>query len=172
MLFFRPPQTMSAHVTMIDDGARGIHQTLGIMRQIVRESRKHPQVRIAAVSITQLVPQKDQLGEIDALFCFCRDNIRYVSDVCETETLTAPEYTLRTRAGDCDDKVMLLAAMLESIGIATRFVVVGYRTPWDFEHVYLHAMTPDGAFVACDPTEPYALGWECAAPLAYFAERI
>lgn len=91
------------------------------------------------------------------LHAFVRDAIRYVRDIRGVETLHTPERVLKQRAGDCDDKAMLLVALLESIGHTARFRAVGFL-PGVFSHVLVDVML-GGEWVAAETTEPVELGW-------------
>src|SRR5262245_34897577 len=108
------------------------------MSELVREGSKNPAVRAAAVRIIQRanVPARDTRGEIGALFFFVRDAVRFTRDVWDVETLQGADYTLRTLAGDCDDKAVLLAALLRAVGSPAElhFKVIGTdaRRPEDF----------------------------------------
>ena len=55
---------------------------------------------------------------------------------------TAPSVTIETRQGDCDDKSLLLASLLESIGYATRFVVSATNPRGSYNHVFVEAFVP------------------------------
>jgi len=101
--------------------------------------------------------QKDRIGEIRALNNFVRDHIRYVRDIYGVETLHTAEQVLKQASGDCDDKAILLAAMLESLGYPTRFLAVGSR-PGAFEHVIVETK-PYGNWIACETTNPVQLGY-------------
>ena len=70
------------------------------------------QIRELAVQLVRRAPPKDWQREIEALFNFVRNNVRYVRDIHAVETVQTPAKTLEFRAGDCDDMVTLLAAML------------------------------------------------------------
>ena len=119
---------------MLPSGQEGIIKTLNIMRQIVRDYRKHPTVRELALRLTSGNKQNDVVEDVKSLHAFVRDAIRYVNDTRQVETLQTPLATLELRAGDCDDKSILLASLLESIGRPARFVAVGFR-PQSFCHV-------------------------------------
>jgi transglutaminase-like putative cysteine protease len=94
-------------------------------------------VRETALSLTNGVRQKDWVGEVNSLFRWVRDHIRYVRDINGVETLQTPVVTMEVAAGDCDDKSTLLATLLESIGHPTRFVAAGYQAPGRYSHVYV-----------------------------------
>jgi tetratricopeptide (TPR) repeat protein len=90
--------------------------------------------RIAALSHTGSVQRNIVFGAalVDALasigFAYVPDPNNPYSAISETpravDTIAYPRETLRRRTGDCDDSSVLLAALLENVGIATRFVDV------------------------------------------------
>jgi len=141
-------------------GIAGTRRTLDLMRQLARQGSTNLAVRQKALTLVAPLAQKDFVGELNAMFVYVRDNIRYVRDVAGVETLQDPAYTLSRAAGDCDDKATLLAAMLLSTGHPARFVAVGFQTPDQCEHVYLEGQpSPGGQWIPMDPTEPKPLGW-------------
>ena len=108
--------------------------------------------------------QKDFNGEASRLFEYVRDQIRYVRDIADVETLHDPATILRQGAGDCDDKCILLAALLLSIGFEhIEFVAVAFE-PNEFSHVWMRAWVDDprerdgGAWVDMETTEPVPYG--------------
>lgn len=145
-------------------------QTLRAMRALVRESRKSLDIRQAATTAVFLTPERDQLAEVDALFSLVRDSVRYVRDIHDVETLSSPEKTLAGRIGDCDDKATLLAALLESVGYPTRFVVAGYSTG-ELEHVYLQVFALN-QWIDLDATEHMPMGWSPPDPVILMVERV
>lgn len=172
MLAPSPPLLSGAPFTYAD-GAPGVYQTLGIMRALVRHYKVNPCIRQAATSAVFLTPEKNDLHEVETLFYLVRDNIRYVRDICDVETISTPDITLAGRIGDCDDKTVLLCSLLEAIGYKTRFVIAGYNMAGHYEHVYCQVFVPVlGDWVACDTTERGPLGYEPPNPVAYAVERI
>jgi transglutaminase-like putative cysteine protease len=149
-----PPRP--AQLGELPAGESGTLATLRLMRQLVREGRKHPEIRAQALTLVDGLPSKAYRREAAMLYEFVRDQIRYTRDVHTVETLYQPQITLADRHGDCDDKVVLLASLLESIGHPTRFVAIGLQGG-PFSHVYLE--TRIGAqWLAMDPTEPWPFG--------------
>jgi len=128
------------------------------MRRYVIDYKIHPAVRELALKLTRHLPQKDFDGEIAALFDYVQNSIRYVRDINGVETVQTPIKTLEYGAGDCDDKALLLAAMLESLGHETRFYAVGFR-PSTISHVLLECKLINGKWLALETTEPVRLGW-------------
>lgn len=137
------------------------------MRNLVHLGKKSPRVRQTAVLLTQGLPQKDREEEIKVLYCFVRDRIRYVRDVRGVETLHTADRILENKQGDCDDKSILLASLLESLGFQTRFTAIGFAPPKKlfgkltspgYSHV-LPEVLLYGDWIALETTEPVGLGW-------------
>jgi hypothetical protein len=150
-----PPPTL---LLALPDGAAGVRDTLRLMSQLVKGGKKSPIIMAKARALTQGLPQKDKTGEIYNIWKFVKDGIRYVRDVRNVETVNTPEQTLRSEAGDCDDKALLTAALLESIGHPTAFWAIGPQ-PGKFTHVLtLTRMGPTG-WLPLETTEPVDFGW-------------
>lgn len=155
MHFVTPTHTTLA---LIPDGIAGIVETLKLMSRFVKEGKKQFPVRETALRLIRGCAQKDYGCEMRALHAFVRDQIRYVQDVRDVETVASAEKTLQYMAGDCDDKVVALGALLESIGHPTRFVAIGFE-PGIFEHVYLETKIGE-SWIPLETTEPVEAGWE------------
>ena len=169
-MMIAPAPVLSGYIVQIADGVAGVDQTLRTMRELVNQCKTHMTVRQAATNVAFLQPEKDENAEVEAVFNFVRDHIRYMKDVHGVETLMAPPSVLETRLGDCDDQSTLLACMLESIGYPTRFVVAGYNGN-GFEHVYVQAWA-GGRWISMDPTEPHPMGWEPPGATVKAAESV
>jgi transglutaminase-like putative cysteine protease len=144
-------------VVSLPKGKAGIRETLKLMRLYVLHWKTEPLIRDLAIRIVRDVPAKDKLGEAIALLRFVRANIRYVNDIVDEETLQTPGYTLEMQAGDCDDMCVLLASLLESIGIRTAFVALAFA-PDQFEHVFMLALLSEH-WTSLEPTENVPVGW-------------
>ena len=155
----------------MSDGVRGIYETIGAMRQLVNAYKTDLEIRQAAASAAFLTAEKDELAEVEAVFNFVRDHIRYLKDVHGVETLATPDKTLMLQYGDCDDQVTLLASMLESIGYPTRFVITGYSDPRIFEHVYMQVLVGNH-WIDLDPTEPHDMGYAPPDPVVIHVEAV
>jgi len=155
----------------VPEGIGGVTQTLRTMREIVRAFRTNLEIRQTAANLIFLTPAKNDYSEIEALFHYVRDNIRYVRDIHDVETLSTPDKTMLMGYGDCDDKTVLLASLAESVGYPTRFVVAGYSVPGSLEHVYLQIFGA-GEWIDCDPTENQALGYFPPDPVTLIIEEV
>jgi transglutaminase-like putative cysteine protease len=102
-------------------GDAGVRATLDIMVEVVLAYRWAPLVRTWAQEIATACANRDRRCQVAELHGWVRDNIKYLPDVRDVETIQTPDYTLRVGSGDCDDQSVLLASGLESIGFETRF---------------------------------------------------
>jgi transglutaminase-like putative cysteine protease len=154
--FYRPgPPT---HFAAIPSGIDGIRATLELMRKLVQSWKKDPGVRELALELTRDLPQNDYAGEVRMLHAFVRDRIRYVGDIRNVETLQTPRRTLEAAAGDCDDKSVLLATLLESINHRTRFKAAAFHSPGVYEHVWVQTAL-GGGWYDLETTKPVPPGW-------------
>ena len=150
-------QIADSQVKAIPDGRDGVAATLRAMADMVREYKKHPRIRDLAAQLTGDLASKDYHAEAMRLHQYVRDEIRYLQDVRGVETVQTPTLTLDLAVGDCDDKALLLAALLESIGHPTRFLAVGFQ-PGELDHVLVET-TIGNHYLAAETTEPVPFGW-------------
>lgn len=144
------------------------------MARLASQAKTTELIRERALTIVGFVAEKNYRGEIDRLFTWVRDHIRYTRDVNGVETVQTPRKTLEYAQGDCDDQSTLLASLLESVGIQTRFKAVGF-SPGQFQHVYLEARDDSQQpprWVALDPTERVPMGWEPPNPVSVMTQPV
>lgn len=146
-------------VEHLPDGRDGVRATLKRMAALVRQGRQSMAVRSMALQLVRQLRQKDYAGEVRAVHEFVRDRVRYVRDVRTVETLHTADHLLQSRQGDCDDKAILAASLLESIGHRTRLVAVG-PSRHRFVHVYAQVAHPGqpGKWITLETTEPWPVG--------------
>lgn len=108
--------------------------------------------RVADFIVTESCPEAIKTCYAKALYYFVRDELQYVNDPTAYEYVKTPKEALTTRGGDCDDAAVLLANLLEAVGIETRFVFIP-------GHVYIQAWLPDmpglfkeAGWTSLDPT--------------------
>lgn len=150
------PATTSKTVT-VPDGEAGTKRALSVMARYASDAKADWRIRCIALDLVKDLPAKDYLAEITLIHRYVRDNIRYVRDIRDVETIATPLETLRTGQGDCDDKATLLAALLESIGVECRFCAVG-KSPGYWSHVLTQALYR-GKWLSLEATEPVSPGW-------------
>jgi hypothetical protein len=80
------------------------------------------------------------------------------------QLLVAPEVVVRAKnpAGDCSTFSMLIAAMLESLGIRWELVTVAVEpsAPWLYSHVFVRAVSADGIRLTLDGSHGKSPGSE------------
>ena len=157
-------------------GDAGVALTLSHLRQFVTQAQTSELAHAAVQDALALTPEKSPQAEAAALLAWVRARYRYTLDPVEVELVRDPRYLLRqiqTQGmfyGDCDDASVLVAALLETAGYPTRFVVQG-DTGDSFAHVLVE-VDLDGAWTAVDPTNrSAALGWAPPGPGREARER-
>ncbi len=130
-----PMSDRTYNLSYIPNGESGVRATLKAMSKIVNTYKKAKPIRELALKIIANVPEKNWRAEVDQIFRYVQDNIRYVKDVRGVETLHSPVQLLILKQGDCDDMSILSASLLESIGHPTRFCAVGINGS-NFVHVF------------------------------------
>ena len=136
----------------------GTRATLEYMRQFVVRYKKSMTIRQLAFRIIDGVRgHKNFTGQVRRLHNWVQNNIQYVKDVADVETLATPIKTLEFGKGDCDDQAVLLATLLESIGHKTRFVAIRMSPFGPYVHVFTE--TKIGRhWVPLETTEPWPAG--------------
>jgi len=146
----------------IPEGYAGTLETVRQISRLIREGAKDLCVRQHAIAIFREydVRAKDSMREVLALFDWVRNHIRYTRDIYKVELLHSARRMLELRAGDCDDQVILLGAMLESTGHPVRLVLVGSdpRNRKRYSHILLET-NDKGHWISLDPTMDKPAGW-------------
>lgn len=145
-------------------------RTVQTVRALIREGGTHPHVIDTARRIVAPVPERDQSGEVEALFDWVRRGSRFVSDPVRAETLTDPVTQLGEiqrhgkASGDCDDHTVLLGALLEAVGYEAEPVIESYRKDREPSHIALQTQA-DGRRIHLDPTvKDRPMGTHAGAP--------
>jgi hypothetical protein len=156
-------------------------QRLEVMRQIATMRGRDPVMAKKAVTIIQAagVAPREYEKQAAALLAWVQDpkNVYYVNE--PGERLQDPLVTIQIGMGDCDDLVLLLNSLFESIGLPWRQVLSGLgpadeKVRWieghpvpdncRWTHIYTCVGTPPfGAttWYFCEPTiRGVPLGWD------------
>jgi hypothetical protein len=151
------------------------------LAELVQHGAVEPYVRAVALRLTNHLENKDEYGELEAIFNAVKfgDNrvpglergVRYIADTRWADHFTAPKRLLQMCkdgmcAEDCDGHAALIAALLGSIGFMTGVRAWGPPNAPDYQHVYAVAIYPKlggpGAkVIGLDTTvEESKVGWE------------
>ncbi len=121
--------TQMESLPVTDNGLDAVRATLKKMAAIIRKYSSDATTLNWARTLCVTAGVTDQrLARrkcIATLQGWVRDNIAYFYDPRDTELLQTPPQTLNIGTGDCDDKTILLLAMLQSIGYDTELLAVG-----------------------------------------------
>jgi transglutaminase-like putative cysteine protease len=164
MYLGKTTETLPGALVSIPNGAAGTAATLNWMTRFARAGRVNPLVAQTAreILIESGLTQKNFVAYAQAIGNFVRDRILYVRDPVKVERVQTPDATLKLKTGDCDDKATLTSALLESIGIPTRFVAIGKNPLSGFSHVYVEAkiFAKGGIpkWLPIETTEPWEFG--------------
>jgi len=93
------------------------------------------EIKIMADKIVSYGCDSSRICQAKAIYYFVRNNLIYISDP-PYEYVKGPKETLLTKGGDCDDHAVLLANLMEAIGIETEFVFTE-------NHVYNRIYLPE-----------------------------
>lgn len=118
-----------ADLPTTDNGLDAVRSTLRNMVAITRKYKRDAGTINVARTVLRACGIPDvrsaKAATIACLQGWVRDSIIYVPDPRDVEMLQTPPQTLSIGTGDCDDKAILTATLLETIGFDTRFMAVG-----------------------------------------------
>lgn len=83
-----------------------------------------PIIKQIADKIAAQSCKSSKICQAKAIYYFVRDNINYVSDPINKEYLEDPKEVLITGAADCESGSILLASLIEAIGIDSQLVFI------------------------------------------------
>ncbi len=79
------------------------------------------EIKMIADKIASYGCDSNKICQTKAIYYFVRNNIIYISDP-PYEYVKGAKETLITKGGDCDDHAVLLANLMEAIGVKTEFI--------------------------------------------------
>ena len=106
---------LPANIQPIENPPQDYKQLVNPTDQIIKQVAD----TIAGKSCTS-----SKVCQAKAIYYFTRDNINYVSDPIGKEYLEDPKEVLLTSAADCESGAILLASMMEAIGIDAQLVFI------------------------------------------------
>lgn len=133
-------------------GDWGTRTIAGYMKRFAREGQTDPTVRDLALSIVRGVPGRNGLAQAVAIRNWLASNVEFTRDPERAELLYTPArmVSILTTRGpplyiDCDDVAVLAAALGGSIGLKSRFQLVGFLSPRaPIRHVWTELQSPSG----------------------------
>jgi hypothetical protein len=144
------PDKVTRH--WIPSGDAGTVATVRIMVRLARADAAHPLVRSMAAKIVQPASGRDGVAQAGMIRRWLGEHIAFLRDPAGTELLHTPVRLLamigaaRTIHVDCDDAAILGASLGKAVGLLSRFVVVGFRSPTaPYQHVWTELSNPVGS---------------------------
>jgi len=154
----------------IAEGNPGVLQTLERMRLMVHDDLGSPWIQWALRQVLQGATPSPE-ARIGAIYQWVMGSMHYIIDGEGTDSVLAAEEEIRSpnylldaiyqsgiAEGDCDDFVILLAALLLSAGTRVRWIVTSARDDGEFDHVFLQAWTGTG-WLTLDGIHGAPLDW-------------
>lgn len=129
----------------------------------VNIGKRNPGVRQIAADVLKGTPPKDWKNSAKLLFEWTRTNIRYTLDPHNVELFQSAERSVQVGIGDCDDQSIVLASLLQCVGIPVILRVIGLKGQRVFQHIYVMAGYPPHDpknWIALDASRSEAAGWE------------
>lgn len=124
-----------------DNSVPDAHTIITQLQNLTQQYGVMPEVRLFAESILTGDKNNDQLSWIKQLTQYVSDHVIWTPDPEGQEYFISPITMLadlkqgKKVRGDCDDHVLLLNSLLNSIGLVTRAVGVKLRKSNYFNHV-------------------------------------
>lgn len=156
---------------IVEKEVHSIDERVELIRKLIRAGGKDPEVKVQAFKATNRknndgsweIAEKDQKGEVLALFKYVRAKVRYTNDALRADQFVTAKKTLRLGAGDCDDMCVTLGSLLEAIGFPVKIRVVQTTGSATWNHVYLLVGLPKAAptrWIPLDASMAKPAGWE------------
>lgn len=145
---------------------RPIRDTLQIMATMIRARRDDRAVRDLALRVTEGCKPMDLRCRMLRVLEYARRTLRYEMDPRGGELIHDPVDTISrigsmgVAAGDCDDGAVLVASMVESLGIRSRLVAVSARADRRLHHVAVEAADRSGFWFFLDPIQQRGPGMQ------------
>ena len=112
-------------------------------------------IRQLATKIITANCQESKVCYAKALYYFVQNNIQYVNDPVGKEYVEHPFEILNNKAADCESGTILLANLMESIGIDAQLVLIP-------KHAYLRIWLPDALKKYKHKDNWIYLDWTCS----------
>ncbi len=158
------PYAYRARSEYVPEGDAGTSAVLARMDKFMDRGSADPRVIQIAQQVAMTRAPRDEDGQANALMGWVRAHTHYVHDPVGKELIKDVDYMMREIAthgrtiGDCDDFVVLLGALLRSIGIDAQPIVVS-PDEGPYSHVLLRYASPTSGWVTLDPITKNGPGW-------------
>jgi Transglutaminase-like superfamily len=135
-----PKGWTNPRTVQLANGWQGTRLTVSNANALVEDGLTDPLVVATAQNLVRKLPERDQWAEAKAIDSFVKGKIRYTNE--GIETIKSPGALLSEikqygkAIGDCDDHVILWAALHRALGHPVRFRVISQRPDKLANHIY------------------------------------
>lgn len=141
----------------LSPGTKGVKDTLTKLASLRHQYSRDVRLRLVAEKIIRgITGDNSTEKQADRLLQWVKEKVQYVRDPNAWEYVKTPDLMLseieahgRT-FGDCDDHVLLLNTLLDTIGIRTKFIATVINGGATFNHV-ISGVYLSGRWVDIDP---------------------
>lgn len=128
------------------------------VREAIKQARVNPEIRNLALRIIGGTQERDYRGQVQGIYRWMRQNIRFVRDPLHVDVLYRPLQLLESGAGDCEDHVTLMCSLANAVGIPAKLRVIS-RDGENYTHIYGIYKT-NSVYTPADTTAPISFGSE------------
>ena len=128
-------------------------QLIDKIAQLINDAIIDNNIRLLAVNLADsgLIGLDTDTKKIDLtpenakkIFDYVFENVKYVPDIDNIETLQTAEVSLKNKFGDCDDFAILLGSLYRSIGFTYALVLTQGQGFNSYNHIYGCVYTTQG----------------------------
>jgi len=156
-----------------DKGFLMLRGRVNEIKYLIQKYSGDPQIRqIAANIVTKKIklgkheywkiPEEDYINELNEIFKWVKNNIRYELDPLKKDIIEDPFTTMRLKLADCDGMTVLVGSLVGSLGYPVAIKVIKQSERGRMYHVY--------PLVGLPPTNPkrwLAMDTSLKEPIGY-----
>lgn len=169
------PMLRAHNVNTLDDRVRLIQRMIWFGQQAFEPGAppigglRDAYMRQLGLAVTdQVCVARDDMCELNAIYSFVKQNVRYTGDITRKDTYQNPFRTLQIGGGDCDDHVGLVCVLAMENGFEMKIRVTS-NTGATWDHIFALAGLPKHdpepkRWVVLDTTLPGANKFNVHAP--------
>ena len=137
----------------LQPGDAGVVQTLRWIVPLVQAGMVEPDVLTLSREILHTREKLDAQGQLQAVFDWIFANLRWIADPPYTELVLDVPGVIKNGGADCEELVMVAAALLGAAGFQSEIIVYSTKPGKELHHVVLRVPLADG-YLYYDPSNP------------------
>ncbi len=114
-----PSPSSIPEISEVLDPSQNFSEVDGLRSAVIPSEVKYSANKIASVSC-----EDNKICYAKAIYYFVRDRIQYISDPLSTEYIEHPVKVMSSGGGDCESGSILLASLMEAVGVDAQLVIV------------------------------------------------